>query len=804
MIDFENGLHVNNVQSDAATVSGFTGNVVASCIMDSLKWSDGGAKRKQLTHTSWYNEVTTATGKWLGFAANETAARALGGQTGDYYCTSTSPLFYSLNATSGQTQVYRGSRAEMPEKILWTAEAGRVIGWDITDSTMPMWMVFNAVANTMLYTATTSCITSTDDKLIVGATSFGLKVISFSGDYGTYTNGGGTYLFNGNIAERNASRGVRLISTLPLVNQAVNSVAATILPNAPIDQATGMPIPTIAVGTAGGVSVIKDDGTAVNSALTTTFQKVSFTSNYDLLASSDGFTASLVYSAYAYLSAGFTHRKHWSNTTVPALLRSNPIAATKALRGAMYSFGYNTGLNMLMDNPASPLSGMVVAITSTYNSGWMVGDIRGCWGGSTVAEVTNGWTSGVNIGTYATGVRPRGVAFDVTNNAVWIVNNISNNCTKFNAATGAVIGTYATGTSPYGVAFDVTNNAVWVANYTANTCTKFNAATGAVIGTYATGTNPIGVAFDVTNNAVWVSNNASSTCTKFNAATGAVIGTYATGANPREVAFDVTNNAVWVSNYNANTCTKLNAATGAVIGTYATGTNPYGVSFDVTNNAVWVANNASNNCTKFNAATGAVIGTYATGANPYGVSFDVTNNAVWTADYTSNSCTKFNATTGAVIGKYATGTGPLGVAFDVTNNAVWVSNYLTSTCTKLNAAVNVPVSYVADLSVKAQPLEVVGTLTKAAIATGAQLMSWSGFSAANYLQQASNPNWNAIGTGDFSIRLDGVKWGAATGAYRTILTLGDGLSTGSVLIGLTPSNLILLSVMLLLIHRHIR
>ena len=38
----------------------------------------------------------------------------------------------------------------------------------------------------------------------------------------------------------------------------------TVLPNAPIDAATGLPVPTIAVATDGGVSVIKDDGTVVD------------------------------------------------------------------------------------------------------------------------------------------------------------------------------------------------------------------------------------------------------------------------------------------------------------------------------------------------------------------------------------------------------------------------------------------------------------------------------------------------------------------------------------------------------------
>ena len=47
----------------------------------------------------------------------------------------------------------------------------------------------------------------------------------------------------------------------------MNDVAMTVLPNAPIDADTGLPVPTIAVATDGGVSVIKDDGTVVDIAV---------------------------------------------------------------------------------------------------------------------------------------------------------------------------------------------------------------------------------------------------------------------------------------------------------------------------------------------------------------------------------------------------------------------------------------------------------------------------------------------------------------------------------------------------------
>ena len=49
-------------------------------------------------------------------------------------------------------------------------------------------------------------------------------------------------------------------------NSSAYDVAMTVLSSAPIDDATGLPVPTIAVATDSGVSVIKDDGNVYNDA----------------------------------------------------------------------------------------------------------------------------------------------------------------------------------------------------------------------------------------------------------------------------------------------------------------------------------------------------------------------------------------------------------------------------------------------------------------------------------------------------------------------------------------------------------
>jgi hypothetical protein len=87
--------------------------------------------------------------------------------------------------------------------------------------------------------------------------------------------------------------------------------------------------------------------------------------------------------------------------------------------------------------------------------------------------------------------------------------------------------------------------------------------------------------------------------------------------------------------------------------------------------------------------------------------------------------------------------------------------------------------------VKNTGLIVNGTLTKSAVASGAQLMAYSGFSASNYLEQPYNSSLD-FGTGDFC----GVVWATygTAATDRTLLSRGDGASAGSLLLKITSTN----------------
>ena len=205
---------------------------------------------------------------------------------------------------------------------------------------------------------------------------------------------GGFGRYKGSIAERDSGKGhININDTDKIVNVHVNDVAMTVLPNAPIDDATGLPVPTIAVATNGGVSVIEDDGTVADIIHTTTLYN-----NYvhfirpDLLTFSQDNTALHKWTSfvpipksdqsntYAYNSSTYAWYANYWGTGFPAnVLVSTPTVdpenlgytAITPMGSDMISFGSSKGLGMgtLDDSPPR----MISYVTTSYNSGYMVG-----------------------------------------------------------------------------------------------------------------------------------------------------------------------------------------------------------------------------------------------------------------------------------------------------------------------------------------------------------------------------------------------------------------------------------------------
>jgi hypothetical protein len=314
----------------AATISD---TAVDIFVYDTRKDSDGGAWRKRTQHTSWYNET--------------------------------------LNTST------RGSRKEFPAVAVIVAENGQVTIYDGDDPDLPMWMVFNVNQGILYYTYDVSSIFMLNGVLAIGrASTYGVGLTNFISDASqNIRNTFGTYTYNGGIADRNSSSGQAYDNANPLVANVANDVAMTVLPNAPIDAATGLPVPTIAVATDGGVSVIKDDGTVVDSSATTPFSSIDFLDSNKIVSRK---SSGAIWTFYPYTSDGFgTYQQFTQSNTAPYI--GNNTRAAVALDGDVFlktANGSTAVQSIIAMNNSVKEEGMAHFFTTEYATGWQQGDIK--------------------------------------------------------------------------------------------------------------------------------------------------------------------------------------------------------------------------------------------------------------------------------------------------------------------------------------------------------------------------------------------------------------------------------------------
>jgi len=340
---------------------------VDTFIYDTRKDSDGGAWRKRTQHTSWYNEeLNTAT---------------------------------------------RGSRKEFPTVAVIVAQNALNNGdtaitiYDGDDSSLPMWMVCDVNATDFWIRSEANgsrCLSASNGIILAGqnGTSISSSLLSrmdlLKDRLERHFDGGVHQIGFNTVAERNVIFKIGANGGLNIVSRYVNDVAMAVLPNAPIDAVTGLPVPTIAVATDGGVSVIKDDGTVADKIATagsafTKVLKIQFTGNNDISYFHDrGYGKHnnfviIPLSVWSSDKSSFDHNGFAGFNTTPTLYPTgigtgsntdNDYTQIQSLGGDDLVLSKSEGLSVFDINDRSRDASAVAYITSDYNTGWMNGDIK--------------------------------------------------------------------------------------------------------------------------------------------------------------------------------------------------------------------------------------------------------------------------------------------------------------------------------------------------------------------------------------------------------------------------------------------
>ena len=358
-------------------------------VYDTRKDSDGGAWRHRTQNKSWYNERASAT---------------------------------------------RGARKEFPSIAVIVIETYELIIYDADDSNLPLWMrfEFNQLQSPSANMGKTpfglgytnapphnnlnlSCVHMLNGHLFIGANrasntnqlqagydvNFISEIMHEYLHYPTSAAQVSKWKLAGKVIDRNRTDHSTHPDTRygsgaglnePKFLDVVNDVDMKILPNAPIDESTGLPRPTIALATDGGISIIKDDkniSTTVDIYPTgssqTPAQEIYFTESNNIAFTHN---ANWVYhypipkqtatATYWNGLSGFIGRftdtgRDWVTNGIPINVGSNGI--TNFLEDR--AIGHTNGVEIIDINEGGLLgNGMHCGIATDFNTGYQHGDIK--------------------------------------------------------------------------------------------------------------------------------------------------------------------------------------------------------------------------------------------------------------------------------------------------------------------------------------------------------------------------------------------------------------------------------------------
>ena len=322
-----------------------TDNAIDIFIYDTSKDSDGGAWRKRTQHTSWYNEASSST---------------------------------------------RGSRNEFPAVAVIVATTTTVTIYDGDTPDLDMWMKFtwSGTGNSALGydNRPKSAIAMKNGQMVTCAGGGdGVHIARFVHDDVIRYTHTGYYRTTSAIQQRIGFPYATISLSTQLINSTCNDIAIIVMPNAPIDSSTGLPIPTVAVANDGGVNVIKDNGNM--SAFTNSYSVIRL-----LFSKVNNNISMITRSSNVIVTKSITASSSWTSET------SGEFTHWNAANSSNPTIGWNPGAEeFVMNNKGEHIMGPVgvniysrlgsdsafdfnrALITHDYNTGYMVGDCKGAW-----------------------------------------------------------------------------------------------------------------------------------------------------------------------------------------------------------------------------------------------------------------------------------------------------------------------------------------------------------------------------------------------------------------------------------------
>ncbi len=322
--------------------------------------------------------------------------------------------------------------------------------------------------------------------------------------------------------------------------------------------------------------------------------------------------------------------------------------------------------------------------------------------GNAVSRANLDGTGGVSLGNLNDWAGlPTSIAIDVGNDRMYVTSlwNGSLAQAKLDGTGGVSMGNPEGWSDVEGIALDLVNRKMYVVDHSTSTVGRVNLAPPVSLGNLNNTLNqPAGIALDSAHNKMYVANNGNHTISRANldGTSGGSLGNLNNTLNqPAGIALDVANNKMYVANNGNNTVSRadLNGTGGVSLGNLNNTLNqPTGIALDVANGKMYVANNGNHTISRANldGTSGVSLGNLnSTLKGPTDIALDLVNNKMYVPNFflIANGISRANldGTGGTSLGDLnGTLEAPFGIALMVARGRMCVANYINNSITAAN------------------------------------------------------------------------------------------------------------------------
>ena len=274
--------------------------------------------------------------------------------------------------------------------------------------------------------------------------------------------------------------------------------------------------------------------------------------------------------------------------------------------------------------------------------------------------------------TVPVGGSPRGLAWNSTNDRVYVANSGSRSVSVIDGPTNVVTKTISVGEAPYRVLWHPQRNKAYVADSAAGRVYVIDGQVNVVEDSIDVGTVPRAICWNEIDDKLYTANYLDNTVSVIDLTLGSVVATITTGGRPQALCWNPAANKVYAACYQTNQISIIDGARDSLLTNLAVGFGPCALVADPATNLVYAAIQNSDSVTVIDGDSNTELGSVGVDAGPSALAWSASSEKAYSANRTANNVNVIMNYT--VVGIIEAGSRPMSLLWAPSIDMVYVAS----------------------------------------------------------------------------------------------------------------------------------